>query len=116
MLSRIVAFSIQGICATYAIEDSIIQFFRFACASYRSPAVGALGTCSSPDSTSASPMIEANSKLLPEPVRPETTLNSFFGNVRLRLCKVNWFSSFSGSSEGQAVVAFLKDTVSPGLV
>lgn len=112
MFSLMEAFSIQGICATKAMEVGMIQLEALAVASWRDEDGGGCGTLMRPDRMSTSPRMEARSKLLPVPVLPLTTLSSFSGNEMSMFRKTyrSSPSSFS-SSDGQAIDAFSKEIV-----
>ena len=112
MFSFMDAFSIQGICATKAMEVGMIQLEALAFASWRREEGGGLGTLMRPERISTSPRMEARRRDLPVPVLPDTTLSSFSGKEmsRFRSTYRSSPSSFS-SSEGQAMLAFSKEMV-----
>ena len=64
-----------------------------------------------PDTLSASPMIAANRRLLPDPVVPDMMLSSLVGNYKLIARSENPSDAYAGSV-GHAMKAFAKDRVS----
>lgn len=68
------AFSIHGIWATNALAEGMIQFEPLARSSCLSNIEGGFGANILASRRSASPMITASSRLLPDPVLPEIQL------------------------------------------
>lgn len=92
------------------MAESMIQLSFVAFDTYLSCSNCTLGTLIVPPILSTSPSIPASNRLFPEPVLPETTLNSLSGNRMLMSLKKNRSEPcYTSESDGHAIDAFSKE-------